>query len=357
MNILWQCADVVISHCQRMLLFYKVMATVDWKKLEGRIFRFDVNTSTEEALKATNPAIIHFTTEGDIVMNGEKFCSPKKKELKVVKLCTSYENAKYDAVLTQLNGNELQYLNYPETATEGVSYKSYIIVASLINGKPFYWFSDAYNLGGPGIRIASEKIIGVDEKTFNAGFDSLANDIVFAFDYDLIEIKSLVGPNSSDYGDLTPIAFFYIGTLALKSVLNEETGGVAFGAAMYEDLKSVYSNASLLPLVTGRISTTASKVANGLVRIGKGLTTHSDYSDTGDYIDDESVGLLELLPAKADTLGGVKKANLNLQSEYEFLKAVPSVTTLDEAKFAINHLRIICKTLVDKLEEAGTLNH
>lgn len=333
------------------------MATVDWKKLEGRIFRFDVNTSTEEALKATNPAIIHFTTEGDIVMNGEKFCSPKKKDLKVVKLFTSYEYAKYDAVLNNLgSSDEPQYLDYPETADEDTTLKSYMIVASLINGKPFYWFTDAYDVGGPSKRIASERIIGVDEKTFNAGFDSLANDIVFVFDYDSIYMKHFTGGGGSDYGDLTPIAFFYMGTLALKSVLNEETGGVAFGAAMYEDLKSVYSNASLLPLVTGRISTTASKVADGLVRIGKGLTTHSDDSDTGDYIDDESVGLLELLPAKADTLGGVKKANLNLQSEYEFLKAVPNVTTLDEAKFAINHLRIICKTLVDKLEEAGTLN-
>ena len=57
------------------------MATVDWKKLEGRIFKFDVNTSTEDALNALNPAIIHFTKEGDIVMNGEKFCSPKKANL------------------------------------------------------------------------------------------------------------------------------------------------------------------------------------------------------------------------------------------------------------------------------------
>lgn len=333
------------------------MATVDWKKLEGRIFRFDVNTSTEEALKATNPAIIHFTTEGDIVMNGEKFCSPKKKDLKVVKLFTSYEYAKYDAVVSQINGEELQYLDYPEAATDETIYKSLMIVASLINGKPFYWFSNAYDVAGPGKRIASERIIGVDEKTFNAGFDSLANDIVFVFDYDSIDMKSLAGPNSSDYGDLTYIAYFYMGALALKSVLNEETGGIAFNVAMYEDLKSVYSNASLLPLVTGRFNSTASKVVDGLVRIGKGLTTHSDNTDKGDYIDDESVGLLELLPAKADTIGGVKKANLNLQSEYEFLKAVPSVTTLDEAKFAINHLRIICQTLVDKLEEAGTLNH
>lgn len=333
------------------------MATVDWKKLEGRIFRFDVNTSTEDALKAENPAIIHFTTEGDIVMNGEKFCSPKKKDLKVVKLFTSYEYAKYDAVVSQLNGDELQYLDYPEAATDETIYKSLMIVASLINGKPFYWFSNAYDIGGPCKRIASERIIGVDEKTFNAGFDSLANDIVFVFDYDSIGMKSLARPNSSDYGDLTFIAYFYMGAMALNSVLNEETGGIAFGAAMYEDLKSVYSNASLLPLVTGRINSTASKETTGVVKIGKGLTTHSDNSDTGDYIDEESVGLLELLPAKTDTIGGVKKANLNLQSEYEFLKAAPSVTTLDEAKFAINHLRIICKTLVDKLEEAGMLNH
>ncbi len=334
------------------------MATVDWKKLEGRIFRFDVNTSTADALKATNPAIIHFTTEGDIVMNGEKFCSPKKKDLKVVKLYTSYEYAKYDAVLTQLNGNELQYLNYPETATEENFYKSYIIVASLINGKPFYWFSDVYDVGGLGKRIASEKIIGVDEKTFNAGFDSLANDIVFVFDYDSIEMKHFTGGGGSDlWWDLIPILFFFNGAMALKSVLYEETGGIVFDVATYEELEKVYSSASLLPIVTGRINTTASQEAAGLVKIGKGLTTHCDNSDKGDYIDDESVGLLELLPAKADTLGGVKKANLNLQSEYEFLKAVPSVTTLDEAKFAINHLRIICKTLVDKLEEAGTLNH
>lgn len=327
------------------------MATVDWKKLEGRIFRFDVNTSTEDALKATNPAIIHFTTEGDIVMNGEKFCSPKKKDLKVVKLYTSYEDAKYDAVLTQLNENELQYLDYPETAEEGLNAyrRAYMIVASLVNGKPFYWFTDGSEAGQ---RIASKDIIGVDEETFNAGFDSLSNDIAFVFDYDSIGLEHI----SDDFGLLTVLAFIYAGGLGIKSVADAETGGIAFELCAPYEFKDVYSNASLFQFVTGRFNTTASKSVAGLVRIGKGLTTHSDDSDTGDYIDDESVGLLELLPAKADTLGGVKKANLNLQSDYEFLKAVPSVTTLDEAKFAINHLRIICKTLVDKLEEAGTLN-
>lgn len=340
-----------------MLLFYKVMATVDWKKLEGRIFRFDVNTSTADALKATNPAIIHFTTEGDIVMNGEKFCSPKKKDLKVVKLYTSYEYAKYDAVLSQINGEELQYLDYPKEATEESNYKSYMIVASLIDGKPFYWFGNAYNYGGILERIASEKIIGVDEKTFNAGFDSLTNDVVFSFDYDSIEFKSRTDGSGSDYGDLSVVALIYFTSLYIKTVADNEAGGINFELRPHSDLNGVYSDISLLQLATGGLIPTASKEATGVVKIGKGLTTHSDTSDGGDYIDDESVGLLELLPAKADTLGGVKKANLNLQSEYEFLKAVPSVTTLDEAKFAINHLRIICKTLVDKLEEAGTLNH
>ena len=331
------------------------MATVDWKKLEGRIFKFDVNTSTADALKATNPAIIHFTTEGDIVMNGEKFCSPKKKDLKVVKLCTSYENAKYDAVLTQLNGNELQYLDYPETAEEGLNayQRAYMIVASLVNGKPFYWFTDDTE-GGQ--RFASKDIIGVDEETFNAGFDSLSNDIAFVFDYDSIGLECISNESGDYFGLLTVLAFIYADGLGVKSVADAETGGIAFEVCSPYEFKDVYSNASLFPFVTGRIFSTASKSVLGLVRIGKGLTTHCDKSDKGDYIDDESVGLLELLPAKADTLGGVKKANLNLQSDYEFLKAVPSVTTLDEAKFAINHLRIICKTLVDKLEEAGTLN-
>ena len=331
------------------------MATVDWKKLEGRIFRFDVNTSTEDALKAENPAIIHFTTEGDIVMNGEKFCSPKKKDLKVVKLYTSYEYAKYDAVLTQLNGNELQYLNYPQNAEseDTVSGSNYVLVASLIDGKPFYWFSLPYSIG---LRVASEKIIGVDEKTFNAGFDSLSNDIAFVYDYDEIELKHFSYGGRTDAGELSGIPLVKDAGACYNTVVDEATGGNQFSVSFYKDLIETYSASSLLPLISGKITGTASNYFDGYVRIGKGLTTHCDKSDKGDYIDDESVGLLELLPAKADTLGGVKKANLNLQSEYEFLKAVPSVTNLDEAKFAINHLRIICKTLVDKLEEAGTLN-
>ena len=332
------------------------MATEDWKKLEGRIFRFDVNTSTEDALKAENPAIIHFTTEGDIVFNGEKFCSPKKKDLRVVRLYTSYEYAKYDVILNNVGSSgELQYLDYPQDAvTEDVLCSNYVLVASLIDGKPFYWFSYPNSIG---LRVASERIIGVDEKTFNAGFDSLSNDIAFVYDYDAIEFKSFTYGSSSNLGVIGDVSFAMLGGVCFKTALDEATGEILFDVSSYDVLKETYSASSLLPLVSGKYTCTASKYATGLVKIGKGLTTHSEKTDTGDYINDESVGLLELLPAKTDTLGGVKKANLNLQSEYEFLKAVPSVTTLDEAKFAINHLRIICKTLVDKLEEAGTLNH
>ena len=331
-----------------MLLFYKVMATVDWKKLEGRIFRFDVNTSTADALKAMNPAIIHFTTEGDIVMNGEKFCSPKKKDLRLIKLYTSYENEKYNA----FGEGQLQYLDYPQYGVTE-SYAHYMIVASLIDGKPFYWFSDPYQVGR---RIESESIIGVDENTFNAGFDSLSNDIGFVYDYECIELKETQEGDSIDYGELTYIYILRLTSQCLITIVDEQAGGTDFYGISYGELKETYSVSSLLPLISGKLATTATDSHNGIVRIGKGLTTHSSQEVEGDYIDDESVGLLELLPAKADTLGGVKKANLNLQSEYEFLKAVPSVTTLDEAKFAINHLRIICKTLVDKLEKAGTLN-
>lgn len=333
-----------------MLLFYKVMATVDWKKLEGRIFRFDVNTSTADALKATNPAIIHFTTEGDIVMNGEKFCSPKKKDLRLIKLYTSNENAKYDV----FNLGNTQYLDYPQYGeTESNYLAHYKLVASWIDGKPFYWFSDPYQVG---IRIESESIIGVDENTFNAGFDSLSNDIGFVYDYDCIELNKTQDGDSIDFGELNYVYFYRLTSRCLTTIANEQAGCTDLYALSYGDLKETYSASSLLPLISGKLAMTATDSYNGTVRIGKGLTTHSNNADGGDYIDDESVGLLELLPAKADTLGGVKKANLNLQSEYEFLKAVPSVTTLDEAKYAINLLRIICKTLVDKLEEAGTLN-
>lgn len=47
------------------------MATKDWKSLEGKPWRLDVGSTQKEALSATNPAILHVTTEQSIVMNGE----------------------------------------------------------------------------------------------------------------------------------------------------------------------------------------------------------------------------------------------------------------------------------------------
>ena len=47
------------------------MTTKNWKELEGKPWRLDVGSTQKEALSATNPAILHVTTEQSIVMNGE----------------------------------------------------------------------------------------------------------------------------------------------------------------------------------------------------------------------------------------------------------------------------------------------
>ena len=44
-----------------------------WKELEGLRFGIDVGSTSDEALTAADPAIIHFTTDGRIVLNGEQF--------------------------------------------------------------------------------------------------------------------------------------------------------------------------------------------------------------------------------------------------------------------------------------------
>lgn len=44
-----------------------------WKELEGLRFGIDVGSTAAEALTAADPAIIHFTTDGRIVLNGESF--------------------------------------------------------------------------------------------------------------------------------------------------------------------------------------------------------------------------------------------------------------------------------------------
>ena len=294
-----------------MLLFYKVMATEDWKKLEGRIFRFDVNTSTEEALKATNPAIIHFTTEGNIVFNGVQFAGYNELIKDIGLALQNMTITKVDYTLTaeevsglppvwkefllagvekyplctlgDVDGNIVNYFGQSDAAKA---------VAKDMMASTFWWSKQGRPYAMTGIKIQ-----GYEENVI--------------YDYD-----GMIDGNHKQTG------YYYLRALPQEYiVLNRAT-----------------------------------KNQFGIVKAGDGLNVTDDgiegYRDTTN----DNNGIISLASATTTSIGGVKKANLNLQSEYEFLKAVPSVTTLDEAKFAINHLRIICKTLVDKLEEAGMLN-
>lgn len=316
MSILWQCADVVISHCQRMLLFYKVMATVDWKKLEGRIFRFDVNTSTADALKATNPAIIHFTTEGDIVMNGVQFAG---------------YNELFEA---------LSYM-IPKVAT--VSEVDYTPTVEDLNGLPPVWkeyLSLIYDNNNKYPLCAFGKL--EDNPVYYTSKSNAAD----AFAKDMMASSFWMSRNGRPYA-----------MYGLRLPGYEENVIIDYNEYIEGNHKQTgYYYLRAIPqeiIVLNR----ATKNQFGIVKVGDGLNVTDDgiegYRDTTN----DNNGIISLASATTTSIGGVKKANLSLQSEYEFLKAVPSVTTLDEAKFAINHLRIICKTLVDKLEEAGTLNH
>lgn len=313
MSILWQCADVVISHCQRMLLFYKVMATVDWKKLEGRIFRFDVNTSTADALKATNPAIIHFTTEGNIVFNGVQFAG---------------YNELIEDIGLALHNMTITKVDYPLKEEEVSSlppvWKEFLIA----NGVEKY---PLCTLGDPDGNIVN--YFGQSDAA-----SAVANNMMVSAFWWSKQDRPYAMSGIKIQGYEENVIYDYDGMIDG----NHKQTGYYYLRALPQEY-----------IVLNR----ATKNQFGIVKVGDGLNVTDDgiegYRDTTN----DNNGIISLASATTTSIGGVKKANLNLQSEYEFLKAVPSVTTLDEAKFAINHLRIICKTLVDKLEEAGILNH
>lgn len=276
------------------------MATVDWKKLEGRIFRFDVNTSTEDALKAENPAIIHFTTEGNIVFNGVQFAGFNG-------LIEEFGQAIYNMTIKKVD---------------------YTVTAEDVNGLPPVWkeflSGQKYplcTLGESGGNIVN--YFGQDSAS-----DAVAKDMMASiFWYSKQSQPYATSDGIHDYettdGNHKQTGYYYL----------------------------------CAPPQEYMVLNRATKNQFGIVKVGDGLNVTDDgiegYRDTTN----DNNGIISLASATTTSIGGVKKANLNLQSEYEFLKAAPSVTTLDEAKFAINHLRIICKTLVDKLEEAGMLNH
>lgn len=276
------------------------MATVDWKKLEGRIFRFDVNTSTEDALKAENPAIIHFTTEGNIVFNGVQF-------------------AGYNELIEQIG---LALHNMTITKVD------YTVTAEDVDGLPPVW---------------KEFLSGQKYPLCTLG-DADGNIVNYFGQSDAA---------SAVLKDMMASTFWYSKQgqpyATLDAIHDYETTDGNHKQTGYYYLRALPTEYMVLNRAT--------KNQFGIVKVGDGLNVTDDgiegYRDTTN----DNNGIISLASATTTSIGGVKKANLNLQSEYEFLKAVPSVTTLDEAKFAINHLRIICKTLVDKLEEAGTLNH
>ena len=52
-----------------------------WDELEGRFFKVDVGSTTDEAITNdynTSKPVVHYTTDGNIVFNGMKFCKQKK---------------------------------------------------------------------------------------------------------------------------------------------------------------------------------------------------------------------------------------------------------------------------------------
>lgn len=276
------------------------MATVDWKKLEGRIFRFDVNTSTADALKATNPAIIHFTTEGNIVFNGVQFAGYNE-------LVEDFGYALQNMTITKVD---------------------YTLTAEEVNGLPPVWKEFLSGEKYPLCTLGDSDGNIVNYFGQDSASDAVAKDMMASiFWYSKQSQPYATSDGIHDYettdGNHKQTGYYYLRVPPQEYiVLNRAT-----------------------------------KNQFGIVKVGDGLNVTDDgiegYRDTTN----DNNGIISLASATTTSIGGVKKANLNLQSEYEFLKAAPSVTTLDEAKFAINHLRIICKTLVDKLEEAGMLNH
>lgn len=49
------------------------MGNVDWKSLEGKFFKVDVGSTTAEALSGSDNSVIYYTTDGNVVLNGQVF--------------------------------------------------------------------------------------------------------------------------------------------------------------------------------------------------------------------------------------------------------------------------------------------
>lgn len=263
-------------------------------------------------MRIINPAIIHFTTEGNIVFNGVQFAGYNEliKDFgQAIQNMAMVSNENY--TLTAEDVSSLPPVWKEFLLAEGGKYPLFAVGDADGNSVNYFGRSDAANAVANNMMVSAFwwSRQGQPYATLNH-IQGYEENVIY--DYD-----ETIDGNHKQTG------YYYLRAIPQEYiVLNRAT-----------------------------------KNQFGIVKVGDGLNVTDDgiegYRDTTN----DNNGIISLASATTTSIGGVKKANLNLQSEYEFLKAAPSVTTLDEAKFAINHLRIICKTLVDKLEEAGTLNH
>ena len=49
------------------------MGNVDWNSLEGKYYRVDVGSTTADALGSGDNSVIYYTTDGNVVLNGQVF--------------------------------------------------------------------------------------------------------------------------------------------------------------------------------------------------------------------------------------------------------------------------------------------
>lgn len=355
----------------------------DWKKLEGRFFKTDVNSTTEEAMAAEDAAVIHYTTDGDIVFNGVKFCQVPTASIDLEAESSQFKGG----VITE---DMLEILSLSTTAMFGLLPNGKDVSDLMLSGKhPITILFDGesvkkdssgniigiygtpLNLIGSNTQLTGKEkfLLNVDgeegesntgltikladfsNEKYTAYYPSLASvkDFYYAAGQVVVDGESInyVMPalkesNSiQEYAAGCVVAIYHDFIFANWGYNNKQNNGLAGNCYKFnwskDDLSGIKMNV-------------ATSSDFGCVKIGDGITINSTESSV-------DFGKISVTSATKTSIGGVKQATLDLQSEYEFLKTAPTVTDIDEAKVAINHLRLICKTLIDKLEEAGTLTH
>lgn len=108
-----------------------------WQDLEGTYFRVDVGTSTEEAINGTvsdAAGYIFFTTDNDIVMNGEKFGGG---------LYNMGDVSTWSEVLAAINAITGDLTKPVATITQNGGKYSGVLIQTIVDGtlmrQTFYW--------------------------------------------------------------------------------------------------------------------------------------------------------------------------------------------------------------------------